>query len=50
MAQHALLAQGLPIKAIAGKFGLPCRRGSATRFERRFGMAPSLFREMHRAA
>jgi transcriptional regulator GlxA family with amidase domain len=49
-AARTLLAQGLPLKAIAGKVGLssPARLGQA--FERRFGMAPSLFREMHRAA
>ena len=48
-AARTLLAQGLPIKTIAGKVGLssPARLGQA--FERRFGMAPSLFREMHRA-
>jgi transcriptional regulator GlxA family with amidase domain len=47
---RTLLAQGLPIKTIAGKVGLssPARLGQA--FERRFGMPPSLFREMHRAA
>jgi transcriptional regulator GlxA family with amidase domain len=49
-AARTLLAKGLPIKAIADKVGLssPGRLGQA--FERRFGMAPSLFREMHRAA
>lgn len=49
-AARTLLAQGLPLKTIAGKVGLnsPARLGQA--FERRFGMAPSLFREMHRAA
>jgi len=49
-AARTLLAQGLPLKAIAGKVGLssPARLGQA--FERRFGMPPSLFREMHRAA
>jgi len=49
-AARALLTKGLPIKTIAGKVGLnsPARLGQA--FERRFGMAPSLFREMHRAA
>ena len=49
-AARTLLAKGLPLKAIAGKVGLsaPGRLGHA--FERRFGMAPSLFREMHRAA
>src|SRR5476649_1294762 len=49
-AARTLLAKGLPLKVIAGKVGLaaPGRLGHA--FERRFGMAPSLFREMHRAA
>ncbi len=49
-AARTLLAQGLPLKAIAGRVGLssPARLGQA--FERRFGMPPSLFREMHRAA
>ena len=49
-AARTLLAQGLPLKTIAGKVGLnsPARLGQA--FERRFGMAPSLFREMHRAS
>jgi hypothetical protein len=39
-----------PNVAEVGKIGLssPARLGHA--FERRFGMAPSLFREMHRAA
>jgi transcriptional regulator GlxA family with amidase domain len=46
-AARSLLAKGLSIKAIAGKVGLssPARLGQA--FERRFGMAPTLFREMH---
>ena len=49
-AARTLLTKGLPIKTIAGKVGLnsPARFGQA--FERRFGMAPSLFREMHRTA
>lgn len=49
-AARTLLTKGLPLKTIAGKVGLvsPARLGQA--FERRFGMAPSLFREMHRAA
>jgi transcriptional regulator GlxA family with amidase domain len=49
-AARTLLTKGLPIKTIAGNVGLnsPARFGQA--FERRFGMAPSLFREMHRAA
>ncbi|CAN5758619.1 GlxA family transcriptional regulator [soil metagenome] len=48
-AARTLLAKGLPLKSIAGKVGLttPARLGQA--FERRFGMTPSLFREMHRA-
>ena len=48
-AARTLLTKGLSIKTIAGKVGLnsPARFGQA--FERRFGMAPSLFREMHRA-
>ncbi len=42
-AARTLLTRGLPIKTIAGKVGLnsPARLGQA--FERRFGMAPSLF-------
>lgn len=49
-AARTLLARGLPLKSIAGKVGLssPGRLGQA--FERRFGMTPSLFREMHRTA
>ena len=48
-AARTLLGRGLPLKAIAGQVGLrsPARLGRA--FERRFGMAPSLFREMHAA-
>lgn len=48
-AARTLLGQGLPLKAIAGQVGLrsPARLGRA--FERRFGMAPTLFREMHAA-
>jgi len=46
-AARTLLAGDLPLKTIAGKVGLssPARFGQA--FERRFGMAPSLFRQMH---
>jgi transcriptional regulator GlxA family with amidase domain len=49
-AARTLLAQGLPMKAIAGKVGLSTSGRLGHAFERRFGMAPSLFREMHRAA
>ena len=47
---EALLAQGLPIKAIAGRVGLTSSARLGQAFERRFGMPPSLFREMHRPA
>jgi transcriptional regulator GlxA family with amidase domain len=49
-AARTLLSRDLPLKAIAGRvgFGSSARLGAAC--ERRFGMAPSLFREMHRAA
>ena len=49
-AARTLLAQGLPLKAIAGKVGLSSSARLGQAFERRFGMAPSLFREMHRVA
>ena len=43
---RTLLVQGLSIKAIAAHVGMaPTRLSDA--FERRFGMKPSLFREMH---
>src|SRR4030088_2772363 len=47
-AARTLLAQGLPLKAIAGRVGLTSSARLGAAFERRFGMAPSLFREMHR--
>jgi transcriptional regulator GlxA family with amidase domain len=49
-AARALIAKGLPLKMVADKVGLrtPARLGAA--FERRFGMAPTLFRQMHAAA
>ena len=47
---RTLLANGLPLKAIAGRVGLTSSARLGAAFERRFGMAPSLFREMHRAA
>ena len=46
-AARTLLTQGLPLKAIAGKVGLRSSARLGQAFERRFGMAPSLFREMH---
>ena len=49
-AARTLLAKGLPLKAIAGRVGLTSSARLGAAFERRFGMAPSLFREMHRAA
>jgi transcriptional regulator GlxA family with amidase domain len=47
-AARTLLARDLPLKAIAGKVGLGSSARLGQAFERRFGMAPSLFREMHR--
>ena len=49
-AARTLLAKGLPLKTIAGKVGLGSSARLGQAFERRFGMAPSLFREMHGAA
>jgi transcriptional regulator GlxA family with amidase domain len=49
-AARTLLARGLPLKAIAGKVGLRTSARLGQAFERRFGMAPSLFREMHGTA
>jgi transcriptional regulator GlxA family with amidase domain len=48
-AARTLLAKGLPVKAIAGRVGLKSSSRLGQAFERRFGMAPSLFREMHAA-
>jgi transcriptional regulator GlxA family with amidase domain len=46
-AARMLLSQGLTLKAIASRIGLaPTARLSAA-FERRFGVTPRLFREMH---
>jgi transcriptional regulator GlxA family with amidase domain len=49
-AARALLSKGLPLKVIAGKVGLRTSARLGQAFERRFGMAPSLFREMHAAS
>jgi transcriptional regulator GlxA family with amidase domain len=46
-AARTLLAKGLPLKTIAGRVGLRSAARLGQAFERRFGMAPSLFREMH---
>jgi transcriptional regulator GlxA family with amidase domain len=46
-AARILLAKGLSVKAIAGRIGLKSSGRLGQAFERRFGMAPSLFREMH---
>lgn len=46
-AARMLLSQGVRLKAVAAQVGLsPTARLTAT-FERRFGVAPRLFREMH---
>jgi len=49
-AARTLLAKGLPLKTIAGRVGLRSSARLGQAFERRFGMAPSLFREIHAAA
>jgi len=46
-AARTLLDKGLSLKAIAGRVGLKSSGRLGQAFERRFGMAPSLFREMH---
>lgn len=46
-AARTLLAKGLPLKAIAGRVGLRSSARLGQAFERRFGMAPSIFREIH---
>ena len=46
-AARTLMAKGLPLKSIAAKVGLRSSARLGQAFERRFGMAPSLFREMH---
>ena len=46
-AARTLLAKGMPLKTIAGRVGLRSSARLCQAFERRFGMAPSLFREMH---
>lgn len=49
-AARTLIAKGLPLKVVAGKVGLRSSARLGAAFERRFGMAPSLFRRMHATA
>lgn len=49
-AARTLLGKGLPLKVIAGRVGLRSSARLGQAFERRFGMTPSLFRQMHTAA
>lgn len=49
-AARTLLGKGLPLKTIAGRVGLRSSARLGQAFERRFGMTPSLFRQMHAAA
>lgn len=46
-AARTLIAKGLPLKSVADKVGLRSSARLGAAFERRFGMAPSLFRQMH---
>ena len=46
----SLLAKGLSLKLIAGRVGLKSSVRLGQAFERRFGVAPSLFRQMHAPA
>ena len=46
-AARMLLSQGLTLKAIAAQVGLTPTARFTRAFERRFGVSPSLFREMH---
>ena len=49
-AARTLLTKDLSLKVIAGRVGLGSSARLGAAFERGFGMTPSLFREMHRAA
>lgn len=49
-AARTLIAKGLPLKSVADKVGLRSSARLGAAFERRFGMAPSLFRQMHATA
>jgi transcriptional regulator GlxA family with amidase domain len=46
-AARSLIVKGLPLKQVADKVGLRSSARLGAAFERRFGMAPSLFRQMH---
>ena len=46
-AARTLLSKGLALKTIAGRVGLKSSSRLGQAFERRFGMPPSLFRQMH---
>jgi transcriptional regulator GlxA family with amidase domain len=46
-AARVLLSQGLSLKAIAAQVGLTPPDRLSKAFERRFGLTPTLFREMH---
>ena len=46
-AARMLLAKGLPLKTIAAEVGLSPTSRFTKAFERRFGVSPRLFREMH---
>ncbi len=46
-AARMLLSRGLSLKAVAAKVGLSPATRFSEAFERRFGVAPRLFREMH---
>ena len=47
-AARMLLSSGLPLKSVAARVGLLPPARFAEAFERRFGMSPRLFRELHR--
>jgi transcriptional regulator GlxA family with amidase domain len=49
-AARMLLAQGLSLKAIAAQVGLSPTTRLTAAFERRFGVTPRLFRDMHAGA
>jgi transcriptional regulator GlxA family with amidase domain len=46
-AARTLLSNGMSLKIIAGRVGLKSSARLGQAFERRFGMPPSLFRQMH---